>query len=287
MAATSLEDEMGWAKKDNYCSSSEDENENEHSRANVEVPYEQSTPRKYSSGPTCNTGPKGVLEDWRQYKKLESERRAEREKELVALAKRVSMTCRTHREDELAKKAEEAQEKSDDDDDFLNEYAAKRMREMVQMYQAKKNPVFGTVYELTDADMYVDAIDEDSKSSTVVLHLYENKVKNCEIFDRCLAKLAERYPMIKCCRVRASLVGASERLQSIGLPAVLAYRNGQLIGNFIRIGDELDDDFDVGNVEQYLKVYGILPDMSDWNASSLQANNTKPDSRIDSDSDSD
>jgi len=283
--ATAIDDEMGWSKKDNYCSSSEDE---EDTGGTGSLECNRPTARNASPGPSCNTGPKGVLEDWRQYKKLEVERRAEREQELLALAKRVSLTCRSHREDELAKKAEEEDENLDDDDDaFLNEYAAKRMREMMQLYEAKKNPVFGTVYELIDADAFIKAIDEDSNVATVLLHLYETKVKNCEIFDRCLASLAERYTMVKCCRIRASLVGASKRLQSVGLPAVLAYREGQLIGNFVRIGDELDEDFDVENVEQYLKEFGILPDLGHWTSKSGQKNAAQRQKVEKDDSDSD
>jgi len=288
MAATTIEDEMGWGKKENYCSSSSDD-EAEETEERASAGYSLEKPGKSSPGPARNTGPKGVLEDWRQYKKLESERREDREKELSALAKRVSLTCRTHREDELAKKAEEEQEDNfDDDDGFLNEYAAKRMREMMQIYEAKKNPIFGSVCELVDADMFIKAIDDDSNTATVILHLYEPKVKNCDIFDRCLSALAERYTMVKCCRIRASLVGASKRLQSIGLPAVLAYREGQLIGNFVRIGDELDEDFGLENVEQYLKEFGILPDLGNWNSAwSAQRNIKRQEQKQDSDTDSD
>ena len=42
------------------------------------------------------TGPKGVINDWREYKRLETEKRAEQEREKQALAKKLQLTCRSH-----------------------------------------------------------------------------------------------------------------------------------------------------------------------------------------------
>jgi len=41
------------------------------------------------------TGPKGVVEDWRQFKQLEVEKREEQAKEKELLAKRLAVTCRS------------------------------------------------------------------------------------------------------------------------------------------------------------------------------------------------
>ena len=43
----------------------------------------------------CQTGPKGVVEDWRRYKQLEVEKREEQAKEKELLAKRLAVTCRS------------------------------------------------------------------------------------------------------------------------------------------------------------------------------------------------
>jgi len=42
------------------------------------------------------TGPKGVVEDWRRFKQFEVEQRAEQERERSELAKKLSLTCRSH-----------------------------------------------------------------------------------------------------------------------------------------------------------------------------------------------
>lgn len=42
------------------------------------------------------TGPKGVVKDWREFKRLETERREENERERQAMAKKLTLTCRSH-----------------------------------------------------------------------------------------------------------------------------------------------------------------------------------------------
>ncbi len=42
------------------------------------------------------TGPKGVIEDWRRFKQLETEKRDEQEKEKKTLIKKLAMTCRSY-----------------------------------------------------------------------------------------------------------------------------------------------------------------------------------------------
>jgi len=43
----------------------------------------------------CQTGPKGVVEDWRRYKQLEMEMREEHVKEKEMLARKLAVTCRS------------------------------------------------------------------------------------------------------------------------------------------------------------------------------------------------
>lgn len=42
------------------------------------------------------TGPKGVIKDWREYKRLEVEKREEQERIRNQLAKKLTLTCRSH-----------------------------------------------------------------------------------------------------------------------------------------------------------------------------------------------
>lgn len=99
--ALSLDDRLLGEKVDNYCSSSEDERENDSGDESVDNSCKESKPTfipeskipEYK-GSCTNTGPKGVLNDWREFKRLESEQREEQEQERQQLMKKLKMTCR-------------------------------------------------------------------------------------------------------------------------------------------------------------------------------------------------
>ena len=97
-----LDDKLLGEKLHYYCSSSEDEGEDNESTARESVP-----PVTSDGGASINTGPKGVIKDWQRYKQLEREERADQEAEKLALAKRLALTCRTDKEDQEAKEREE------------------------------------------------------------------------------------------------------------------------------------------------------------------------------------
>ena len=98
-----LDDKILGEKTHYYCSSSEDEGEDDKEQGES-TPSAQNAP---TEGVATNTGPKGVIKDWQRYKQLKTEEREEQEAEKLALAKRLALTCRTDREDQEAKAREE------------------------------------------------------------------------------------------------------------------------------------------------------------------------------------
>ncbi len=69
-----LDDKLLGEKLHYYCSSSEDEDGDEQGEARGAA--EAAPPPPMNSG-GANTGPKGVIEDWRRFKQLETEKREE------------------------------------------------------------------------------------------------------------------------------------------------------------------------------------------------------------------
>lgn len=65
---------------------------------------------------------------------------------------------------------------------------------------------------------------------------------------------------VKFCRVQGSAVGTSALFRSSALPALLLYRGGELVGNLVRVSDQLGDDFYATDVEGLLQEYGLLPE---------------------------
>ena len=102
-----LDDKLLGEKLHYYCSSSEDEadggdegaddggkgDDSRTSAAAACAPAPKFVPEsELKNG--HNTGPKGVMEDWRRFKQLERENRAEAAAEKEALTKKLAMTCR-------------------------------------------------------------------------------------------------------------------------------------------------------------------------------------------------
>ena len=123
----------------------------------------------------------------------------------MELAKKLSLTCRSEREDREAE-AKQAQEDADLeellDDEFLKSYMQKRMQEMVDASVIQREH-FGHVLELQTGEDFLRAIDnDDHKNVTVVVHIWEDGISGCGAVNGCLANISKDYPYTKFCRIK-------------------------------------------------------------------------------------
>uniref|UniRef100_A0A2A4J3S7 Phosducin domain-containing protein n=1 Tax=Heliothis virescens TaxID=7102 RepID=A0A2A4J3S7_HELVI len=264
-----LEDKILGEKLQNYCSSSEDEGESDDDRSGDEEGEPAKTqvatnaeppPINNWTGQASNTGPKGVLEDWRRFKQLEAENRAELAKERIALAKKLTLTVKPEREEAKDKQIEELEDELSElmDEEFLLQYQKQRMEEL--MAQLQKVPKFGVLTTLNSQEEFLHAIDKEDPKVAVIIHIYNNSTRACETMDGCLNILATDYPTIKFCRIAADITGLSRHFRVDGVPALLVYKGGQIIGNFVQLATELGNDFFAVDVERFLIEYGMLPE---------------------------
>lgn len=257
-----LEDKILGDKLHNYCSSSEDEGDSDSDEQPAEKPVSEPEPLPEPNkweGTATNTGPKGVIKDWQRFKQLEIEKRAEQDREKLALMKKLTLTCRTTLEDEREKIAQEDPDLADLlNDDFLLEYQKQRMKEMIQ--QNKNSKVFGQLYNLTDSQQFLDAIDQEPKHITIIIHIYEENSEACYVTNSCLEELCVEYPSVKFCKIIASKAGMSKHFKSSGVPAILVYKSGQLVGNFVKISNDLGSDFSTGELQYFLIEHGMIDD---------------------------
>ncbi|KAF3420206.1 hypothetical protein E2986_05698 [Frieseomelitta varia] len=263
---STLEDKILGEKLHYYCSSSsEDENDSTNSDKETEnEKYPQiitdSIEPSFSEwdGTSSNTGPKGVIKDWQRYKQLQVEKRKEQEKERLQLIKKLSLTCRSSLDEEKEKIMQ-----SDPDlaelltDEFLLEYQKQRMKEMLTRTEKLH---FGRVINLETADQFLEAIDNEDKSVTIVVHIYEPNVPGCEAMNGSLISVAEDYPFVKFCKILGSVAGLSKHFKKEGVPALLVYKAAQVIGNFVHVTDYLGVDFYASDVEAFLIEQGMLID---------------------------
>ncbi|XP_067165412.1 phosducin-like protein [Apteryx mantelli] len=274
---TTLDDKLLGEKLQYYYSSSEGEDEDsekEDKDGESTLPESVGEVELSSDGSAINTGPKGVINDWRRFKQLETEQRQEQRREMERLIKKLSMTCRSHLDEEADKqKQKELQEKingkmtlqeynmihnDEDDEEFLQRYRKQRMEEMrQQLYSGQQ---FKQVFEITSGEAFLDTVDKEHKSTLIMIHIYEDDIPGTESLNGCMICLAAEYPTVKFCRVKSSLIGASTRFTNNALPALLIYKAGELIGNFVRITDQLGEDFFAVDLEAFLQECGLLPE---------------------------
>jgi len=266
---STLEDRILGEKSQYYCSSSEDEGGSDSeegkgstARGTMGINRGPDIPETRTwEGSSTNTGPKGVIKDWQRFKQLEIEKREAQEAERLELINKLSLTCQSTL-DEEKEKAEEKQLDEEIEgllkDEFLKEYMHNRMKEM--MAKIEELPRFGGVVSLSTGDAFLDAIDKEKKDVTVMIVLYEEKATGCESLVGCLSTLAQDHPHVKFCKIRASTAGLSVHFKISGVPALLVYKGGCLVGNFVRMTDEFGEDFYAGDVESFLIEHGMLPD---------------------------
>lgn len=247
-----------------YCSSSESEGEKSDDEDSVKEVIKEAEsvppPNPYKwEGSSTNTGPKGVMKDWQRFKQLEIEKRAEQEKERQALIQKLSLTCKSALKEDAEKNADVDPDMAELlSDEFLLQYQKQRMEEM--MAKLATLPTFGKVLNLKDGQEFLDAIDKEDKAVTIVVHIYEENIPGCEAMNGSLISLSQDYQQVKFCKMIGSVAGISKRFKISGVPALLVYKAGQLVGNFVRVSEELGDDFFSEDVESFLLEHGMLPD---------------------------
>lgn len=269
---STLEDKILGNKLHNYCSSSEgedsgnEENSGEDSGATAlpskgrnSVATSACEPSKWD-GVSTNTGPKGVLKDWQRFKQLETEKRKEQDAERLSLMKKLSLTCRSTLDDEKDKNNLDNDFGELMSDEFLEQFRKQRMHEMLS--KSSLLPRFGVVHELLNGEQFLAAVDDEDKNVTVIVHIYEDKVPGCKTMNSCLSELCQEYVQVKFCKLMSTAAGMSNQFKSDGVPALLVYKGGQVVGNFVRVTDELGDEFYVGDVENFLIEHGMIVDRS-------------------------
>lgn len=268
---TTLDDKLLGEKGQYYYSSSSDDEDSDQDRKIRQSAVGESDGGK--EGSAVNTGPKGVINDWRRYKQLETEQSNEQKREMEQLVKRLSMTCKSHNDEEKDKqKQKELEEKingkmtmqeynmlnKEDDEDFLEQYRKQRIEEMKQ--QLCHAQVYKQVFDIRSGEEFLDTVDKEPKNTVVIVLIYEDDIPGAEAASGSVICLASEYPGVKFCRVKCSLLGTSSKFTQNALPALLVYKSGELVGNFVRMTDQLGDDFFAVDLEAFLHECSLLPE---------------------------
>lgn len=80
--------------------------------------------------------------------------------------------------------------------------------------------------------------------------------------NACLQDLCKIYDNVKFCAIVSSIAGLSRDFKNKGVPALLIYKSGQLVGNFVGLAQDLGNDFSVEDLQDHLVQHGMLEDKS-------------------------
>lgn len=243
-----LDDKLLGEKTHYYCSSSEDEDEPNKSSTNpAESGVNQFLRGGYTHGalkqlPSTNvcdlafqlyipkvnilfplytqTGPKGVIQDWQEFKRLEAEKRDGQEVGRLKLMEKLSLSCKSYLEEQTNQQQNQADEDLDkllDEDPFMHEYIKKRMAQMMDKISIPSTieSRFGQLIHLKSGTDFVKAIDEEDKNVIVICHLFNLNIEGCVALNGCLQCLAEQYKFVKFCMLEANSAGMSREFVSI------------------------------------------------------------------------
>jgi len=177
------------------------------------VPESEIREEESWKGSATNTGPKGVIKDWQRFKQLESQKSQEATAEKRALAKKLSMTCKSADLDEHLDKKEPVLEEEAEliEDEFFQEYIKKKFMEMNK--KLNDLPKFGEVLELS-GETFLGEIDNENRNVKILIHIYDQKIPECRLMNECLETISRNYLVVKFCKIKSVEINLSEKFVS-------------------------------------------------------------------------
>ncbi|KAI8057304.1 Phosducin-domain-containing protein [Syncephalis plumigaleata] len=274
LAAISQQSEVH--DKERVHASSDEEDSDDDSVLELSKPrsplLNQTTIAERTSG--RQTGPKGVLADYAEHRRIERERQAADRLAQQGRLGRYECTATTsatttkaaiknkengddeEEDEELRELMAELELEDFEQDDALKSYREMRMREM-----KAARPTFGDVLSIGQHN-YVDAIDKEAKLVSILVYLYEPNQRASQQLNDAFTLLARKYIYAKFLRIRGQEADSS--FDQHVMPGLLCYRGGLLVGNWMRIDNDIvkynDAPLSMETLEAFLRHHNIVGD---------------------------
>ncbi|CAH0473226.1 unnamed protein product [Peronospora belbahrii] len=210
---------------------------------------------------SANTGPKGVINDYKAHNRYEKEERLRKEKERQAVLHRITkgvvvpFAPSTHDfSAQVACKSDGESDAGSDtsdmvDDTFLAQYTEMRIKQMQQMARSRK--VYGNLEYITPEQFLALTSNTESDTSTCLLvHLYHPDNYACGLLNTQLELLAPKLVHVKFTAMVAKEADAS--IEIADLPVVLIFRSQQQHEAIVDVARRLDGEFTFERVEAFV-----------------------------------
>ncbi|MCJ1372077.1 hypothetical protein MMC20_003298 [Loxospora ochrophaea] len=212
----------------------------------------------------ANTGPKGVIADAKSFDK--AKKRSFRQTLLAFSTAHAPSSFSSNR----SKESRSLREKSlspdpstdDDEDEFMQKWRASRLNELQEhghdrrtrrLSPSKRR--YGRL-DIVDPIGYLDAIEKVPADTMVVVCIYDDESSISGIVEDALSSLARKHETTRFVKLHY----LDAEMDETSVPAILAYKGGDLFANLVSVIDEIPAgrDLSVSSLESVLQSYKVL-----------------------------
>ncbi|KAF2216235.1 hypothetical protein CERZMDRAFT_104660 [Cercospora zeae-maydis SCOH1-5] len=210
----------------------------------------------------ANTGPKGVISDAQNFQDSRRLQRASMRSVSTLTTQSQSLSVHQPAPGEKIEEDDELDLDDDEDDSFMKKWRRNRVKEMqngVKGSQMHRNGnttrLFGSL-TMVDPAGYLDAVEKSGPDVVVVVFIFDDYSEVSDLCEQCVRKLASRHQDTRFIKLHY----ADAQMEPMGVPAIIAYRNGDKFAGLVPLINELPDDSELNAVtlENVFKRHQIL-----------------------------
>jgi len=209
----------------------------------------------------ANTGPKGVIADAHAFE--QAKRRKSRFPGFNSLRGKAFEGSQTAIDASRSEKGSEDDSNEDDnEEEFMRNWRQNRLLEIRSgsqdprtRRQSPSRRKYGTL-DAVDAAGYLDAVEKVPASTIVVVCIYDDQSEVSQMVEDCLMNIARKYDTTRFVKLHYE----EAEMDAVSVPALLAYKDGDLVANLVAIIDEIPEGraLSSGSLETVLKKHRVL-----------------------------
>ncbi|WPH01968.1 phosducin [Acrodontium crateriforme] len=214
----------------------------------------------------ANTGPKGVISDAQNFRDQQRKHRTSIRGPNGLVSKMqvgLSMNGRGPATEKIAERDEEEADNEEEDDEFMQEWREKRLRQMQngehesRMHNRDRSVArrWGSLTAV-DGEGFLDAVDKSPADTIVLVYIYDDRSDVSLELEDCVRALARSHKEARFVKLHYH----DAEMEPAGVPALLAYRNGEKFDGLVPLINEIPEDADVSDttLEVVLKKHQML-----------------------------
>ncbi|KAF7720273.1 Uncharacterized protein PECH_003390 [Penicillium ucsense] len=207
----------------------------------------------------ANTGPKGVIADAQAFER--AKKKSFRRTLLSAAgfdSNGSAFGMNKASRNDSSSAPEGSSESDGDEEQFMNKWRASRMQELQNRNTRRQSPRghrFGSV-ETVDAAGYLDAVEQVTPDTVVVVCIYDPYSDQSAIVEECLVTIARRQTSTRFVKLHHEIA----EMNHIRAPALLAYRGGDVFSTITDIIHNIPRgrSCSADSLEDLLKLHRVL-----------------------------